>query len=292
MYNKESLNEKKLEKDFNSKTSTSHQEVENEDDIIVDEIDFDISSIDLDIEIPDIDLGELDEIVGSGVKTKVSFFTYLKNAIKDLGFRNIFHDKSELIVIALAGTLILWMTMMNFSYGRVVDVYRAMFILSPMVYLGIVLFSFYNSKSKGVFQLEMTCKYNLYQLSALRMFIFSIGSLLINTMVIVIMAYHHKDINAIRMIIISITGLFLFSTVFLYSLIKLKSMFAKVGAIALWIIVNLLLSSVENKYYVDFLMNAPIYIHIGISVICCILYIKRLNDLRNYRIKKRREIIC
>lgn len=254
--------------------------------------DFNIPDMDFEIEVPELDLGELDEILKEGVKPKISFFSYLKNAFKELGFRNIFHDKSELGVIFLSGAFISFFSMMNLSNGDIENIYKFIFIVSPILYLSVVLFSFYNSKARGVFQLEMTCKYNLYQISALRMFIFSVGSILLNTVVILFMSMINKEVNASRMIILSITGLFLFSIVFLYSLIKFKSMFSKVFIIFGWILGNLLLSSGNETYYLKFLMEVPMYIHIIISLVCIVLYVKSLKELINYRYKKRREILC
>ncbi|WP_346975645.1 hypothetical protein, partial [Clostridium perfringens] len=172
------------------------------------------------------------------------------------------------------------------------SLYKFIFISSPILYLSVILFSFYNSKTKGVFQLEMTCKYNLYQLSALRMFIFSLGSILINTIVIVFMSISNKDLNALRLIILSVTGLFLFSTVFIYALMRFKSVFSKAFIIVGWILGNLLLSFGNEKYYLEFLMEVPIYVHIVISIVCIFLYVKNLKELIDYRYKKRREILC
>lgn len=292
MNNKEDLNKKSFEMKFNSKSRTSYQEDKNKYDIFVNELDFDTFNIDLDIDIPDIDLGDLDEIVTLGVKPKVSFFTYLKNAIKELGLRNIFHDKSELLIITIVGAIILAFTIFNSSSENIGNLYSLVFGGAPLIYLGVVLFSFYNSKLKGVLELEMTCKYNLYQLSALRMFIFSIGSVFINTMIILIAAYYNKDINSIRTIIISITGLFLFSSIFLYSLINFKGLFMKIGIVVLWVIGNLLLSVGNNEYYIVFFDKVPIYIHLIISIICIVFYVKNLNNLISYRWKRRGEILC
>ena len=158
--------------------------------------------------------------------------------------------------------------------------------MSPIMYLVAVLFSFYNSKEKGAFDIEMTCKYNLYQLSALRMFIFSLAGILINTLSIIIIWFIGRQIDVIRMIVISITGLFLFSVIFLYSLLKLKLTVSKYFVVSSWIIINLFLSKSNNEAYKEFLIKAPLLIHLIISGICIVLYIKNLNKLINYRYKK------
>ena len=53
------------------------------------------------INIPEINFEEVDFIVNKGVKPKMSFIRYLRECFRDIGFKNIFHDKTELFIIAL-----------------------------------------------------------------------------------------------------------------------------------------------------------------------------------------------
>lgn len=238
------------------------------------------------IKIPDLDFNDMEKIINSGVRRKTSFLKYLRDAYKELGFRNIFHDKNELIFIVMITLVILWLSLVSFIDSNVVESYKLIFVTSPILYLVASVFSFYNSKEKGAFEIEMVCKYNLYQLSAIRMFIFSILTAVLNTLMILAGSLVNKDINIIRLICISITGLFLFSTIFLYSLITFKSRVIKMSVIAGWILVNLFFSSFNSGIYNEFLTKVPIYIHIVITVVCIALYIKNLNKLINFRRKK------
>lgn len=236
--------------------------------------------------IPEINFDELNSIVDKGVKKKISFIRYLKKSFKELGFKNIFHDKVELFAIVLIYIpLSILISIINFN---IENVYEITFFVSPILYLATTLFSFYNSKNKGAFELEMTSKYNLYQLAALRMFIFSLASILINSLSIVCIFIMEKEVDVIKMIIISITGIFLFSTIFLYSLLKLKLNLSKYLVIGLWILINLFLITSGNKIYKDLLIEIPIYIHLIISTLCVALYIKNLNKLINYRKERKR----
>ena len=240
----------------------------------------------INIDIPEINFEQIDSIVNKGIKPKISFIRYLRNCFKELGFRNIFHDKTELAIIFLIGIVMILFFMTNLDDPSIQALYEFTFIMSPIMYLTAVLFSFYNSKEKGAFDIEMTCKYNLYQLSAIRMFIFSLAGILINTLSIIIIWFIGRQIDVIRMIVISITGLFLFSIIFLYSLLKLKFTISKYFVISAWIVINLLLSNSNNVVYQEFLIKAPLFIHLIISSICIVLYIKNLNKLINYRRKK------
>ncbi len=239
-----------------------------------------------DIKIPDLDFNDMEKILNCGVRRKTSFIKYLRDVYKELGFRNIFHDKNELIFIIIITLAILWLSLVSFIDSNVVESYKLIFITSPILYLVASVFSLYNSKEKGTFEIEMVCKYNLYQLSAIRMFIFSILTAVLNTFMILAGSLVNKDINIIRLICISITGLFIFSTIFLYSLITFKSRVVKTSVIAGWVLVNLFFGSFNSGVYNEFLTKVPIYIHLTITVVCIALYIKNLNKLINFRRKK------
>lgn len=239
-----------------------------------------------DINIPEMSFEEIDSIVSKGVKPKISFISYLSNSFREIGFRNIFHDKTELAIIFLIGIAMLLTFMVNFNDSNIKGLYKLTFVASPIFYLVAVLFSFYNSKEKGAFDIEMTCKYNLYQLSAIRMFIFSLACIIVNTISVIITWLVGRQVDVIRMIVISITGVFLFSIIFLYSLLKLKFTISKYLVVSAWIGINLFLSNSNNEAYQEFLIKAPLLIHLIISSICIVLYIKNLNKLINYRHKK------
>lgn len=240
------------------------------------------------INVPMLEPYELESIVSCGIKSKSSFLSYLYKSYKYLGIKNIFHDVKELIFIGLI-VIIFYFFSMCISINRDIDsLYKVTFIISPIFYLATTIFSYLNSKQNGVFQLEMTCKYNLCQLSALRMFAFSIISIIINTISITIFYFLYSHIDAIRVLIISITSLFIFSTIFLYSMMKLKLKIAKYGTVVSWLLINIILNYTNPSMYMQFLNQVPVYIHIGISIICCILYIKNLNNLISFKEVRRK----
>ncbi len=237
------------------------------------------------IRIPDLDFNDMENIINLGMRKKTSFLKYLKNIYKELGFRSIFHDKNELFIIIIT-FIILSLTLPSYFERNIEDTYKFVFLIAPILYLITSIFSFYNSKENGAFEIEMTCKYNLYQLSAIRMFIFSILTAVLNTIIIFISSLFNNELDVVRLVCISITGLFLFSTIFLYSLIAFRSRVIKSFIIAGWIVVNLFLSNLNSSIYNEFLTRAPIYMHIIITAICIALYIRNLNKLINFRREK------
>lgn len=238
------------------------------------------------IDIPDFDIGV---IVEAGVKIKKSFFYYIKDMIYEIGLKNIFHDKNEVIFISVIVTALLGYSMFGIyeNTSEISNIYRFIFIASPILYIVILLFSFFNTKQKGTFELEMSCKYNLYQMLALRMFIFSLVSIIVNTIIISLVFTWKQDINVLRAICISITGLFLFSSGFIYIAVCTKKEISKLLLVSSWVVINLGLYFVDKNIYNAFLMDVPIYIHLIVTLMCIIFYIKNLKRFINFRSERR-----
>ncbi|MBB6716666.1 hypothetical protein [Clostridium gasigenes] len=233
-------------------------------------------------DIPDIDIAS---IVDLGVKVKKSFFTYLKDMIQEIGLKSIFHDKNEVIFISLLVVAVLGFFMINISdnSSEISEIYRFIFVSSPILYIVILLFSLFNTKEKGTYELEMSCKYNLYQMLALRMFIFSLISTVVNTIIILLVFMWKHNIDVLRAVCVSVTGLFLFSSVFIYIALSSKREVSKLLLVGSWVAINIGIYFIDKKMYDTFLMEVPIYIHLIVTLVCVIFYVKNLNRFINFR---------
>lgn len=237
-----------------------------------------------DIDIPDIDFMDIDEIVHKGVKEKKSFSTYLRDIFREIGVKNIFHDKIELFFMSAIGiTTVLFTLTMIFKNNNNDYVYSSIFMIAPMFYLVLSLFSFFNAKEKGAMEIELTCKYNLHQLSAIRMFIFSILAMIINTFSIGVISIFYEEINLFKVIATSVTALFLFSSMFLYVITIIKKRNVRYLVIASWIFINAIFTALDFKRYNNILEGIPMYIHLGITIVCLFIYIKSLKKYMNFR---------
>lgn len=235
---------------------------------------------------------EINEILDRGLKKKKGFFPYIISSIKELGLKNIFHDKSELIFISIV-SLILFGIIGGYIALEFIHVntylyriYGYIFIASPIMYVIISLFSFINTRLKGTYEIEATCKYNMYNLAIIRMFIFSIVGILLNSLLIAIIYFIFNKFSLIRAYAVSITSLFLFSTIFILLIVYLKGPIHKYLVIIGWILVNLILMVNKSQLYMNFIIYGPVYIHFIITIICVIIYLKALKKLIYVRKEK------
>lgn len=159
-------------------------------------------------------------------------------------------------------------------------IYIFVFIISPLYYLITNIFSFMNMKENNTYEIEMVCKYNLYQVSALRMLVFSVISIFLS--VIFILGLYNK-INILRGIMISITSIFLFSSLLLYSMVKLKSEIGRYLIIGFWITGNLTLLRLSANQYFEFLQTMPMVVYVLVAVTSLFIYMKNIQILSNYK---------
>ncbi len=222
-------------------------------------------------------------ILDKGLQRQESFYSYIKNMYKNIGVRNLFHDLSEMIFIA-----VLVISILGFLYVRtyaidvnkIEEIYAMIFTVSPLYYLVTNLFSFINLKENNTYEVEMVCKYNVFQLASLRMLVFSVISVFIN---ILFVASLYKHIDILRGIMISITSVFLFSSILLYGVVKVKSKYMRYVVIIGWIFINVLFVNIDLNGYTNILQNVPIVIYGLILVISMYSYIKNIQILSRYK---------
>lgn len=225
---------------------------------------------------------QISSIVSKGLKPRQSFLSYLKNMYKLIGIKNLFHDITEIVFVVLIMLSILVFITISSKSSRNIDngsIYSFIFMFSPILYLAVSLISFINTKQKGTFEIEMTCKYNVYQLAAFRMLVFSVLCIIFNVSVLFLVSALYKQIDFLQAFMISVTSLFLFSTIFLYVNINIDSKVIKYFVLLGWVIMNLGVSIFSKEIYPMFLNKIPFYVYLSVTVMCLCAYINNLKKL-------------
>jgi hypothetical protein len=229
---------------------------------------------------------QINIIVKEGLPKKETFFKQVYTMYRQLGFQFLFPNSTEVAFISiLIATFLFIMGLQPRDYFETEpgSVYTFIFVTSPLVYLVICSLSLYHMWDNRTYELEMTCKYDFFQLTAVRMLAFSILCFSVNTVFIIAMvnAYHH--ISFVKAFLISTTGLFLFSTLALFLLMNYKSKITKISLLVGWISVNLFAFIWSKNFYLLVLNKISISIYAVISVSLVILYIKHLQKMMQFR---------
>lgn len=229
---------------------------------------------------------EIDIIVTWGIGKKESFYSYLKNMYRQIGIKYIFHDSLESVFTILLVSFILFLVVRdsNIKYMESIElIYVYLFTVSPILYLAMSIYGFINVKQNKTYEIVMTCRYDLYQIAAFRMLIFSIICILFNFFFVCVVGYYYESLNFVKAFIISIASLFLFSSIFLFTLTRLKTRLIKYLTIFGWIGLNLALYMIKVDYYIELLNNISIYTWFIVTIISVLVYIKNLKKLTIFR---------
>lgn len=229
---------------------------------------------------------EIQFIVSSGLVKPKKFHEYLLEMYRQLGFRYLFRDATEIIFTMLMASAAMVFGLFQVMEGAIEadKLYSYLFIMSPILYLLIAVLFLVNLRSRDTFALEMTCKYHVFQLAVFRMLVFSILAILLNIASILILFLFYQSFSIVEALLISISSLGIFSTVFLYIIQKVKSRVAGYAAVAGWVLANVALFYFNSELYDAVLSQIPVYVYVAVSAGCLVLYVRRLKffiTLRN-----------
>lgn len=219
-------------------------------------------------------------IVKQGLPAKQSLIHLLLDIKRQIGWKYVLLSYGEALFSGL-------ITLMIFGYIWLIadetptesSVFNGMFfMLSPLVFLCLTAYAYYQKQSNNTFELEMTMKYTVFQLLICRMFFFSSIAILVNMSFILILSLK-VEIDIFRLLLLSLTGLFLFSAGLLLSLYNGQVFKRSMVFIIVWILGNTLLLNTVGQQYARVLDSIPIAVYsvLLIGVLALYLYsIKRL----------------
>lgn len=228
---------------------------------------------------------QIDQIVATGVQQQKSFPSYLKSMVQQVGFKHLFSDRLELGYITCT-VFIAYMLIILLAEPERLDVqelYGFIFLLSPILFVSFSAYTYVNKVRNATFEIEMSCKYNVYQIIAFRMLVFSAISIVVNTIIITLLVFLYEDIQFLRAFMISITALFTFSILFLYGMMKRRSTVAAASILVGWIFGNLLLRFSNYTMYTHMLDTLPLFVYGLVLVGTLYIYLKYLGKLIHFK---------
>ncbi|QTD41264.1 hypothetical protein [Sporosarcina sp. Te-1] len=222
-------------------------------------------------------------IVSQGVQPKVSFYSFLREMMSQVGWRHLFSDRLELGLIFFLALSINSLLFLLPADLDVQAIYGAVFLISPLVFLSLSIYAFVNKTENATYEVEMACKYNVYQIVAFRMLVFSIIAIVTNTIVVSLVVMHFPTVEFLRAYMISTTSLFLFSVLFLYALMGRHSRKYVIGMVSLWLAANLSVQIVDANFYSAFLIKTPLVVYAIVNSGCLYGFGKSIKRFAQFK---------
>ena len=202
------------------------------------------------------------------IPPKKTFAKFLADMHQQLGWHYIFRDYRELAILAILFVLYLVGFQQGVSYFPNHLLYSVLFMASPLLYGAISVFSLLDKQATH--DIEMTCKYNVYQVSAYRMLIFSIVSILLNAFQIAAIAVALETFNPVPALMMSLSSLFVFAIGFLYVTKPSTPKWKRALAIGGWLFANI---AVALGY------DIPMAVFAFVLVVSAVMYVREIRKM-------------
>jgi hypothetical protein len=223
---------------------------------------------------------EIRHIVAKGVVVPESFLMMLRRMYQQIGLRFLMRDTKEITI----ATMIMVLLMIGIlatgqeKPGSDSGFYGLIMVVSPLLYGLLSILPFLNSKFNGTFEVEMACKYNLYQIASFRMLVFSVFCFFINTFWVLSLTFTFSTVQFVQALMISTASLMVFSLLFLYVLTILVTMAARVLVMMAWMGLNGVLLVLDSALYHQLLISVPWYLYGIVMAAAGFLYLKKLKE--------------
>ncbi|MGM9951103.1 MAG: hypothetical protein ACI33P_13310 [Lysinibacillus sp.] len=204
-------------------------------------------------------------IVGKGLPRRQSMWEMLAEIRREFPKRQLLFERGELLFTSLMLVVIagqMWYTIE--APRNLTDGWTAMlFLISPFLFLALTGFSMIRKQLEGTMELEMTVKYTVYQILAIRMLFYSVVSSVVH-MCCIMIAAQFIQMDVLKAVSVALTGLFLFAAGLLYILRGKRPLLNVVIYCIVWFTGNFVLFGEAKKVYMQILLQLPNALYIGI----------------------------
>ena len=218
------------------------------------------------------------EILQTGLIRPKSLVAHLKELYTALGINYIFWDMTQAIIIS--AIVLVGILGMYFQISAPM-VYATSFIFAPFLFILIVFFADIIERLSGLYELKMTFKYTMQQITAFRILCFSLLGVLFCVMSSVVI-----EGEFLRVFAVSICALFLCAlfTAFVTHHFSPKWQYASLTA---WVVISILITRFGDERWNSFLANTPITVTLFVA---CAVFALFLFEIRKMIIT-RKEVV-
>lgn len=207
-------------------------------------------------------------IVQNAFPAKRYFLKEMHDFKKRVGWMYLMPNRGETLfssIVLITSIFCLWMvTTLDQSTSTLL--YGYVFFTAPLSLFLLTAYAFYEKWEKQTFELEMTLKFTIFQVIAVRMLLFSSISLFINTTAAIGMALSF-ELDFLRVWLISLTGLFGFASGLLWFVARGNVWRRTVIFTSSWLAVNSVCLVAAKDAYLLVVFHLPLVLYAGLLLI-------------------------
>lgn len=211
-------------------------------------------------------------ILAIGIPEPQRLSSAIPSLLRTVGVRGLIFGVGDSIFLAILAAALLWVFLFSSLSGNNSLLYILLFITSPFLYAALHLLTTWKEIMSGTYELMMTCRCSLRQLSALRMLVFGGAAVVLSMLAGAGVAFVSSgDVSVLRCVSISFSALFLFAAAQLIVEWKWYAPKSYFAAPVFWLLSGLVLLLMGEKAE-SFLVNVPTFVFWIITLASLAIY--------------------
>ncbi|KYH28498.1 hypothetical protein [Clostridium colicanis] len=231
----------------------------------------------MNIDMPSLEEKEraIEYILSEGLTKPKSLWQHLYEMYRALGFQYLFLNTAQPVIISVA-LMFGFIALFPLSPEKYIN--TVLFASAPLFFISVVLLTETAERMSGIYELKMTFKYTIRQITAFRMVSFSLAWTVLCTVAVLYCrfpdAYHF-----LRAYSISLCALFLCSFLSIFIMRSFQWKWIHTIPVLLWIGLDLLPIAIFKERWEVFLASIPVVVTAFIAVTAFTLFLMEIKKL-------------
>ena len=203
----------------------------------------------------------IEAILSKGLKRPQSIGAQFREMYHVLGLRSVFWDTAWALVLSVMAVVPIFFAQLIFPTDYK---YTVLFSFSPLFFVLAVLITETVERSDGLYELKMTCKYTIRQITVFRVFCFALAGVVVSAGAAA--AYADSMSQFYSLLPISFSALFLCAFLFLFLMRRFARRWVFGLSAIVWVLAALIPALVFGGRWESFLSGLPAAITIAAAV--------------------------
>lgn len=228
----------------------------------------------------------IEYILNNGLSKPKSLRCYLREIYRTLGPCYVFMNTAQAIIISAIAAAAF---SLFYPLSHEQNIYSTLFACAPVFFMCIVMFTEAIERTGEMYELKMTLKYTIQQITAFRILCFSF----LGTISCILMSFYFSRLtiafNFLKAFSVSLCSLFICALLTIFIMEHFNHRWIYFSAMFVWIIISLLPSWIFGQAWELFLSNIPVAITILVAIVVYSLF---LLETKKFMTHKREVILC
>lgn len=225
----------------------------------------------------------IEHILLNGLSKPQGLWKSLCEMYRALGLRYIFCDMAYATVMSIVMT-VGFAVLYPLSPER--HTYATLFAVAPVFFILVVIVTETMEKISGLYELKMTCKYTIQQITAFRVLCFSLIGAVFCAFTSLYFSWLLMEENLFRAFSLSFCAMFLCAFLTMFILRRFRWKWNHLSIMLLWTVINLFPAGILGQRWESFLAEIPVALTLLVAAAACTLFLTEIKKLMNIRKKE------